>query len=115
MNSAKLQNLFQIDEYNVCDDEIEVFLLKGGEEKTIFISREKFEKWLKEDNRLDWVFDCADTMGEHYQETGTMPVESYYEACTIDEVKSDLYDYIIKKMDCKKFFEAPLNHILENI
>ena len=105
MNSAKLQNLFHIDEYNVYDDEIEVFLLKDGQEKTIFISREKFEKWLKEDNRLDWVFDCADTMGEHYQETGTMPVESYYEACTIDEVKTDLYDYIIKKMDCKKFFE----------
>jgi len=113
--NANLKKLFQIGEFNLFDDEIEVFLLKDGEEKTLFISREKFEKWLKEDSRLDWTFDCADTLGEHYQETGTMPVESYYEAFTIEEVKTDLYDYIIKKMDCKKFFEAPLNHILENI
>ena len=111
---SKNKKLFEIDDYNLFETEIEVFLKKDGEEKTIFIHRPDFEQWLKDDSRLDWIMDSCDYSGEHVQHQYSIPIEEYFQESCIEDIKSDMYDYIVKKTDCKKFFETPLNQILEN-
>ena len=112
MNSAKLQKLFHIDEYNVYDSEIEIFLLKDGDEKTIFIDREKFLKWLDDEDRLKWIYDYTDSAGEHQQKTGEVPPELYFEETPFFQVESDLHDYIMANY--KKYFQTPLDQIFQH-
>jgi hypothetical protein len=103
---------FQIDEYNEYDSEIEVFTLNHGEEKTIFINREKFEKWLEKDGRLEWIYDYC--QGEAVQETGTLPVEDYFIENSSYKIKEDLYDYITEKNlydRMGKIFQNAFSHI----
>ena len=105
---------FQIDEYNEYDSEIEVFTLKNGEEKTLFIDREKFEKWLEKDGRLEWIYDYADCQGEAVQETGILPIEDYFSENSTYKIKEDLYDYIIEKNlydRMGKIFQNAFSHI----
>jgi len=109
--NANLNKLFYIDEYNVYDDEIEIFLLKDIDEKTIFIDREKFLKWLDDEDRLKWVDDYV-CNGEHQQKTGEVPPELYFEQTSYSQVENDLYDYIMANY--KKYFQTPLDQIFQH-
>jgi guanylate kinase len=105
---------FEIDEYNVFDSEIEVFTLNHGDEKTLFINREKFEKWLEKDGRLEWVYEYADYSGEAVQETGILPIEDYFVENSSYKIKEDLYDYITEKNlydRMGKIFQNAFSHI----
>jgi len=113
---ANLRQLFEIDDYNVWEKEIECFLVNNTQEKEINIPREKFEQWLEDSDRLDYCHDSVDYKGDHIQETGTISIDHYWDNIFIDK-KPDLYDYILLKIvDAKKIFdiESPLKRILEN-
>ena len=113
---SKVKQLFEIDDFNLWDKEIEVFLIQGEKEKEVSISRAKFEKWLKDSGRLDYCNDSADYAGEHQQETGSISLDNYWNDIMIDKRK-DLYDYIILNMvDNRIIFdiESPIKRILEN-
>lgn len=112
---SKSNKLFEIEEYNLFDDEIEVTITRGEQEKTISVPRERFERWLENNGRLDYCRDWADYSGEHQQDTGTMTIEDYWDWSTYREIKSDLYDFIVTKMmDVRKVFDVqtPLKNIL---
>jgi hypothetical protein len=106
---AKIK-LFEIDDYNLFETEIEAFLKKDGKEKTIFIHRPDFEQWLKDDSRLDWIMDSCDYAGEHVQQQYSIPIEDYFQESCIEEVKTDLYDYI----KANYFFESSAVSILQH-
>src|SRR6185312_11118155 len=110
---SKDKKLFEIDDYNLFKTEIEVFLKKDGNEKTIFIYHSDFEQWLKDDSRLNWVMDSCDYAGEHKQQQGHIPLELYFHACSFEEVKTDLYDFIIKKTDYRNLF-VDYQNVLKN-
>jgi hypothetical protein len=106
---AKIK-LFEIDDYNLFETEIEVFLKKDGKEKTIFIHRPDFEQWLKDDSRLDWIMDSCDYAGEHVQQQYSIPIEDYFQESCIEEVKTDLSDFI----KAKNLFESLAVNILKH-
>jgi hypothetical protein len=110
---SKNTKLFEIEDYNLFGTEIEVFLKKDGKEKTIFIHRPDFEQWLKDDSRLDWIMDSCDYAGEHVQQQYSIPIEDYFQESCIQEVKTDLYDFIIKKLDYRKLFIDALENRMD--
>lgn len=111
----KVTKIFEIDEYELFDEEINVTVTNGHQEKEIPVPRERFEKWLKYDDRLEWIRDSVDHLGEHVQQTGTVPAEMYWEDFHSYRIKSDLYDFIVLKMaDHRTIFdiEKPIKEIL---
>lgn len=112
---SKVKQLFEIDDFNLWDKEIEVFLIQGEKEKEKSISRAKFEKWLEDSGRLDYCNDAVDHEGEHVQVTGTIDIENYWDDILLDK-RQHLYDYILLNIDPEKIFdiESPLKRILED-
>ncbi len=111
---SKNTNLFEIEDFNLFDEEIEVIAVKDEREKTISVPRSMFEKWLQNTDRLDYCNDFADYAGEHQQQTGTISIEDYWADINIEK-KVDLYEFIIlKMMDSRKIFDiqTPLKSIL---
>jgi hypothetical protein len=111
---SKNTNLFEIEDFNLFDEEIEVIAIKGEQEKTISVPRGRFEKWLQNDDRLEYCIDSVDHTGEHVQNLGTISVEDYWSDINISKTR-DLYEFIVlKMMDSRKIFDiqTPLKSIL---
>ena len=106
-----MTKLFNITDFNLWEKEIEVLTDK----KDYFIPRQKFEDWLRWDDRLNWEMNYSDHNGDHKQETGVMSLEEYW---STDQkgIKEDLYDYIVTKIIGARVFEIKpaLNNILEH-
>lgn len=103
--ATKLNKLFQIDEYNLFDDEIEIFTISKNEEKHYMIPRIEFEDWLRDTDRLDWVRDEM-TNGEYVQSSGTIPAQQFWEQ-TQTFIKETLYEFILlKRMDSAKMLDS---------
>lgn len=97
--------LFEIIDFNLFDEEIEVIAVKGEREKTISVPRARFEKWLQNDGRLNYCIDSVDHTGEHVQDLGTISIEDYWSDINIEK-KRDLYEFIVlKMMDSRKIFD----------
>lgn len=111
---SKVQKLFEIEDFNLWEDEIEVFLTKGEVQREKNIPRAKFENWLKDSGRLDWEDNYSDHTGEHVQETGSMTIDQYWDDCHFEQKCFDLYEYLILHMDVRKVFdvESPIFRIL---
>ncbi len=109
---CKLKQLFEIEDFELWETEIEVFTASG---KDYLISREQFENWLRWDDRLNWEYNYSDCAGEHVQELGVMSLTEYW-AQDSDTIKSDLYDFIVVKIIGEKAFDIKpaLESILEN-
>lgn len=101
----KITKLFEIEDYNISDEEIEVTTFKNDVEKNYTIDRQKFEKWLRHNDKLDYCFDWSDYAGEHQQEVGQMSLDEYWESGR-EYIYQDLYDYIIIKIEGEKFFDV---------
>ena len=113
---ANLKQLFEINDFTLFDEEIEVTVERGQREKTISVPRARFEKWMQNTDRLDYCNDYADCQGEHVQQTGTFSIEGYWSDINIEK-KVDLYEFIVLKiMDVRQIFdiETPLKQILAN-
>ena len=102
----KSTKLFEIDDFNLWDDEIEVFMKRGDTEREKSIPRARFERWLSESGRLDWEDNKSDHTGEHVQETGTMTIDEYWSDCHFEQKCFDLYDYLVLHMDARKVFDV---------
>lgn len=84
----------KIIEYRISDNFIHVdysepddfFLIDA-----IVIDKEKFELFLKMNNKLDYIMDYNEA-GEHRQYSGTLSLEEYYEDAK--QLESDLVEYI---------------------
>lgn len=102
--------MFEIDEFELKDDRILVSISKNNEQQTVAIPRAKYEEWLKDSSRLDWVYDTVTCDGEHDQQTGTLPIDIYFE----DIPHNDLYDWIVLKWVAEDVFniQQPMENIL---
>lgn len=97
--------LFEIAEYNLFEDEIEIFISRCGNEKHYMVPRVEFENWLRDTDRLDWVRDEM-TNGEYTQSAGTIPATKFWEQ-TPAYIKEALYEFILlKRMDTVKVFDS---------
>lgn len=101
----KTTKLFEIEDYNISDEEIEVTTFKNGEEKNYIIDRQKFERWLRHNDKLDYCFDWSDYRGDHQQDTGQMSLEEYWESSR-KCICEDIYDYIIVKIEGEQVFDV---------
>lgn len=88
------QQHFTIESYDTKDGEVIVMTEKYSIAITVTIPQDKFEWWLRLEDKLEWCIDTADHQGEHQQFFGTMSLEEYW---ATDEryIKEDLYKYII--------------------
>ena len=70
----------------------------SNENETLEVCRSCFEQWLGHTGRLDWVSDTTGYNGEHYQQTGTMITEDYWQYADYTQKTEDLEDFIIAEI-----------------
>jgi len=87
------QRQFKIESYEIANNEISVMTEKNYIAIPVTIPLDKFEWWLRVEDKLQWVIDTSDHTGEHQQFTGTMSLEEYWNTSDID-IHNDLYEYI---------------------
>lgn len=104
---------FTIDDFELLENEIEVFLVVGESEKEIIIPRQKFEDWLKRTDRIEYCLDGVDSFGDHEQITGVIPIDAYYSDYR-ERAVNDLYDYIIINHTDPFDIKPALDKILEH-
>lgn len=87
------QQHFTIESYDTKDGEITVMTEKYNIAITVTIPQDKFEWWLRLEDKLEWVMDTSDHTGQHHQFAGTMSLNEYWDS---DKhfIKKDLYEYI---------------------
>lgn len=108
-----MERIFEITDFTIEDETIEVEIKKGDQEKIVSVPRQRFEKWLKVDDRLNWEDNYSDYGGCHVQQLGTYSIDEYWELLSNSDIEKDLYDFIITKMsDARKIFDTTLNNIL---
>lgn len=84
---------FKIEGYDLINNEIIVDIEKYSISIPVTIPLDKFEWWLKTNDRLQWEMNLSDHQGVHQQFTGTMSLEEYWNTDT-SQIKEDLYGYI---------------------
>jgi len=89
----KQQPQFKIESYELDNNEITVMLEKYSIAIPVTIPQDKFEWWLRTNDKLQWVLNTHDHSGYHQQFQGTMSLAEYWESDT-HHIKADLYDYI---------------------
>lgn len=89
-----MQQQFTVESYEVVKGVIIVMLERYDIGLPVTIPQDKFEWWLKINDKLEWVMDTSDHTGDHQQFTGTMSLEEYWATSDID-IHKDLYGYII--------------------
>lgn len=89
----KQQPQFNIESYEVADNEITVMLEKYNIGIPVIIPQDKFEWWLRTNDKLQWELNLADHTGTHQQFNGTMSLEEYWNTGS-QFINADLYDYI---------------------
>ncbi len=93
---------FSIQNFDLLENTIEVVIPTGSTSQTVIaVPRERFEKWLRTDDRLNTELNYADHTGEHVQCLGLMSLYEYWDLQHRYIIK-DLYDFITTKMDCRK-------------
>ena len=104
-----MTKLFNIEEYYLSSTIINVVL---DDEREINFSREKFEKWLEDSGRLEYMHVLPDHTGEPKEIEGIMSVKSYWGEW---DAYGDLYDYIIINNMVDPFdVNEPLKNILND-
>lgn len=88
----KQPQLFKVEGYEA-DNEITVMLEKYSIAIPVTIPQDKFEFWLRTEDKLQWVLNTHDHSGYHQQFQGTMSLQEYWDTAT-HCIKQDLYEYI---------------------
>jgi hypothetical protein len=84
---------------------------KDGEETTVRVERNEFEKWLDDAGRLDWETNTSDHTGEHVQESGKHEIWQYWEYAEKYH-QSDMYDFLlVSKVGFEKLMKGVYNGI----
>lgn len=89
-----LRKSFQVIEYDLEYLAIKVLIKKGNQESEVSINRQKYEDWLENTDRLEWEDDVSDAYGEHYQRSGRLSINEYWDS-SAEQIRFDLYEYII--------------------
>ncbi len=92
-------NKFEIEDYTLTDENIEIILLLDGSiSKDLTIKRWDFERWLKDNQKLDYCNDYADARSfcGHGQDTGVLSLEEYWQNGKY--ISTDLYEYTLKNV-----------------
>lgn len=81
--------------YSIVSIDIDKILVTVNVNSTLptEIEKERFNQWLIDNNRLEWVNDTSNERGEHHQQTGVLTLDQYYELPEV-YLKSDMYDYL---------------------
>jgi hypothetical protein len=87
-----------IENFEKDDLNVEVGITLNGVVLTINIRMFRYEKWLKESDRLDWELNHSDYTGEHVQHTGSYTMQEYWRILSEDAIKEDLKTYIMEKI-----------------
>lgn len=89
------QPLFEIEEVRKNPRQIIVYILhKDGEQSTVKVFRNEFEKWLEDSDRLNWENNDREYRGEHIQQGGKIPIWVYWEEYQTYHAK-DMYDFLL--------------------
>lgn len=86
---------FKVTNYEIIGNFISVIITKYHIEIPIRIPTDKFEHFLKIEDKLDWELNTTDHTGEHLQFLGTMSLDEYWNT-NKKYILVDLYDYITK-------------------
>lgn len=85
---------FKIEGYEIANNEITVMLEKYSIAIPVIIPQDKFEFWLRTEDKLQWQLVTADHTGQPQEFNGTMSLDEYWN--TGDQyITPDLYQYII--------------------
>lgn len=84
---------------------------KDGEETTVKVLRDEFEKWLDDADRLEWESNTSDHTGEHVQHSGKYELWEYWE-CAEKYHQSDMYDFLLSS---KIGFEKLMKGVYDSI
>jgi len=85
---------FTIESYEVTNEEVTVMAEKYNIGIPVTIPRDKFEWWLRVEDKLNWELNTSDHQGQHQQFFGTMSLAEYWDTNS-QYIKQDLYEYII--------------------
>lgn len=88
-----MQPQFKIESYEIANNEIIVMLEKYNAGIPVTIPQDKFEWWLRVENKLDWELNASDHQGQHQQFFGTMSLAEYWDGDK-HYIHNDLYEYI---------------------
>jgi len=84
----KQQPQFKIEGYKIANNEITVILEKYSIAIPVTIPQDKFEWWLRVNDKLQWLI-----TGSEQSISGTMSLDEYWQTDPV-QIKQDLYDYI---------------------
>lgn len=73
-----------------------------SENITLELCRSCFEQWLDETGRLEWVTDTTGYDGDHYQQSGTLAIDDYWQYGDYDTHTSDLKAFVIAEIKSQK-------------
>lgn len=71
---------FSIESYEVTNDEVIVMAEKYNSAIPVTIPKDKFEWWLRLEDKLNWELNTSDHQGEHHQFFGTMSLAEYWDS-----------------------------------
>ena len=89
----KQPQYFAIESYEIANNEITVMLEKYSIAIPVKIPLDKFEWWLRTNDKLQWELNTSDHTGQHQQFNGTMSLDEYW-ATDSHYIRQDLYQYI---------------------
>lgn len=90
---AKIPQLFEIENYDVRNNHIEVFTVKHMTCIPVRIPLDTYTAFLLRTDKRQFELNYSDHQGEHVQRCGTMTMEEYWNQ-NDSYIKSDLYEYI---------------------
>lgn len=84
---------FAIESYEIANNEITVMLEKYSIAIPVTIPQDKFEWWLRTEDKLQWQLVTADHTGQAQEFNGTMSLDEYWHTDS-RYIQQDLYQYI---------------------
>lgn len=87
-----MKKLFKITDFSVEHDDNEIIATLDTQH-VCHIPLNKFERWLKQTDRLEWVHEYSDNTGDHIQETGRYTMDQYW-GMSRAYLKYDIYEFI---------------------
>ncbi len=84
---------FNIESYEIAENKITVILEKYSIAIPVIIPQDKFEWWLKINDKLRYELNTSDHTGQHHQFEATLSLGEYWDTAT-KYINQDLYDYI---------------------
>lgn len=86
-----MKSNIQIESWEIENDTINVYAVRANEPVDCSFPTSDFQKFIDRHEKRDWCYDTQ-RHGEHYQQTGAMSWEEYYES---DCIESDLLEFVL--------------------